>query len=94
MWLALLFFKQIYFLVTHRQLYYNVLHLYLLTDKSVIQLSAVSLNKLLIAVDRLLGIDKLVLYAVNEWAMDIKKTQLPSLLGGVGPMHSLVQLGM
>ncbi|XP_022099406.1 autophagy-related protein 2 homolog B-like isoform X2 [Acanthaster planci] len=40
----------------------------------------------------LLGIDKLILYAINEWANDIKKTQLPSLLGGVGPMHSLVQL--
>ncbi|XP_071797968.1 autophagy-related protein 2 homolog A-like isoform X2 [Asterias amurensis] len=40
----------------------------------------------------LLGIDKLILYAVNEWALDIKKTQLPSLLGGVGPMHSFVQL--
>ncbi|XP_038074084.1 autophagy-related protein 2 homolog A-like [Patiria miniata] len=40
----------------------------------------------------LLGVDKLILFAVNEWAMDIKKTQLPSLLGGVGPMHSLVQL--
>lgn len=31
-------------------------------------------------------------YALLEWLQDIKKNQLPSLLGGVGPMHSLVQL--
>ncbi|XP_071962999.1 autophagy-related protein 2 homolog A-like isoform X2 [Antedon mediterranea] len=40
----------------------------------------------------LLGVDKLVLHMINEWAHDIKKTQLPSILGGVGPMHSFVQL--
>lgn len=42
--------------------------------------------------DRLLGFDKLVSFAVNEWIQDIKKTQVPCLLGGVGPMHALVQL--
>lgn len=42
----------------------------------------------------LLGVDKLVNYCVQEWLKDIKKNQLPSLLGGVGPMHSLVQLCM
>ncbi|KAF5280262.1 hypothetical protein FQR65_LT03070 [Abscondita terminalis] len=40
----------------------------------------------------LLGIEKLVTYCLHEWLQDIKKNQLPSLLGGVGPMHSLVQL--
>nr|XP_033806767.1 autophagy-related protein 2 homolog B isoform X1 [Geotrypetes seraphini] len=40
----------------------------------------------------LLGVDKLFAYAVNEWLNDIKKNQLPGILGGVGPMHSLVQL--
>ncbi|KAK6635316.1 hypothetical protein RUM44_000567 [Polyplax serrata] len=40
----------------------------------------------------LLGFDKLVNFVLTEWAHDIKKNQLPSLLGGVGPMHSLVQL--
>lgn len=40
----------------------------------------------------LLGIDKLLNYAIQEWLNDIKKNQLPSLLGGVGPMHSLLQL--
>ncbi|XP_053331236.1 autophagy-related protein 2 homolog B [Spea bombifrons] len=40
----------------------------------------------------LLGVDKLFSYAINEWLMDIKKHQLPGILGGVGPMHSLVQL--
>ncbi|KAM4664267.1 autophagy-related protein 2 homolog B isoform 2-T2 [Discoglossus pictus] len=40
----------------------------------------------------LLGVDKLFAYALNEWLTDIKKNQLPGILGGVGPMHSLVQL--
>nr|DBA14499.1 TPA: hypothetical protein GDO54_005457 [Pyxicephalus adspersus] len=40
----------------------------------------------------LLGVDKLFSYAINEWLTDIKKSQLPGILGGVGPMHSLVQL--
>ncbi|KAH0569025.1 autophagy-related protein 2 homolog B [Cotesia glomerata] len=40
----------------------------------------------------LLGIDKLMAFILAEWLQDIKKNQLPSLLGGVGPMHSLVQL--
>lgn len=37
--------------------------------------------------------DKLFSYAISEWLNDIKKNQLPGILGGVGPMHSLVQLG-
>lgn len=41
----------------------------------------------------LLGVDKLFSYAITEWLNDIKKNQLPGILGGVGPMHSLVQLG-
>ncbi|KAF5283909.1 hypothetical protein FQA39_LY04729 [Lamprigera yunnana] len=40
----------------------------------------------------LLGVEKLVSYCLHEWLQDIKKNQLPSLLGGVGPMHSVVQL--
>uniref|UniRef100_F6WX03 Autophagy related 2B n=1 Tax=Equus caballus TaxID=9796 RepID=F6WX03_HORSE len=40
----------------------------------------------------LLGVDKLLSYAITEWLTDIKKNQLPGILGGVGPMHSLVQL--
>ncbi|XP_043255081.1 autophagy-related protein 2 homolog A [Colletes gigas] len=42
--------------------------------------------------DGLLGIDKLLTFLLSEWLQDIKKNQLPSVLGGVGPMHSLVQL--
>ena len=30
---------------------------------------------------------------VNEWTSDIK-SQLPKILGGVGPMHYLMQFGM
>lgn len=41
---------------------------------------------------RILGMDKLAAFLLNEWATDIKKNQLPSLLGGVGPMYSFVQL--
>lgn len=36
--------------------------------------------------------DKVLCYALNEWLQDIRKNQLPGLLGGVGPMHSVVQL--
>lgn len=41
---------------------------------------------------RILGMEKLAAFLLNEWAADIKKNQLPSLLGGVGPMYSFVQL--
>ncbi|XP_065221759.1 autophagy-related protein 2 homolog A [Planococcus citri] len=40
----------------------------------------------------ILGIDKLITHVLTEWLQDIKKNQLPSILGGVGPMYSLVQL--
>jgi len=42
---------------------------------------------------RLLGVDRVVAFALTEWLQDIKRNQLPSLLGGVGPLYSLVQLG-
>ncbi|XP_059810801.1 autophagy-related protein 2 homolog A [Hypanus sabinus] len=41
---------------------------------------------------RLLGVDKVINYALTEWLLDIRKNQLPGILGGVGPMHSVVQL--
>ncbi|OTF77135.1 hypothetical protein BLA29_010783 [Euroglyphus maynei] len=40
----------------------------------------------------LLGIDKVIQFAIEEWGRDIKRNQLPSILGGVGPMHSFIQL--
>ncbi|XP_075401574.1 autophagy-related protein 2 homolog A isoform X2 [Tenrec ecaudatus] len=40
----------------------------------------------------LLGVEKVLGYALNEWLQDIRKNQLPGLLAGVGPMHSVVQL--
>ncbi|KAH9422374.1 Autophagy protein [Dermatophagoides pteronyssinus] len=40
----------------------------------------------------LLGLDKVIQYAIEEWGRDIKRNQLPSILGGVGPMHSFIQL--
>lgn len=40
----------------------------------------------------LLGFDRVINFALAEWLNDIKRTQLPSILGGVGPVHSFVQL--
>lgn len=40
----------------------------------------------------LLGVDRVVNYALSEWLADIKGTQLPGILGGVGPVHSFLQL--
>ena len=40
----------------------------------------------------LLGTDKILSYALNEWLMDIKTNQIPGILGGVGPTYSFVQL--
>ena len=41
----------------------------------------------------LLGIDRVLLYALDEWRKDIKRNQLPNILGSVGPMQSILQLG-
>lgn len=40
----------------------------------------------------LLGLEKLIHWALHEWLSDIKRHQLPGLLSGIGPMHSLLQL--
>ncbi|XP_044263557.1 autophagy-related protein 2 homolog A isoform X3 [Tribolium madens] len=40
----------------------------------------------------LLGFEKLMMFLIKEWVNDIKKNQIPSLLVGVGPMYSFVQL--
>lgn len=40
----------------------------------------------------ILGVDKLIKFLIQEWLQDIKKRQLPKILGGVGPMYSVVQL--
>ncbi|XP_028410274.1 autophagy-related protein 2 homolog B-like [Dendronephthya gigantea] len=40
----------------------------------------------------LMGFDRVLSYVLNEWANDIKKRQIPGILGGVGPTYSLVQL--
>lgn len=39
-----------------------------------------------------LGLEKLVKLILQTWLNDIKKRQLPKILGGVGPMHSFIQL--
>lgn len=40
----------------------------------------------------ILGVDKLINFLIQEWLQDIKKRQLPKILGGVGPMNSFIQL--
>lgn len=40
----------------------------------------------------LLGVDKLISYILQEWLNDIRRNQLRSILGGVGPTYSLLQL--
>lgn len=40
----------------------------------------------------LLGMDRVINYALSEWLADIRSTQLPRILGGVGPVHSFLQL--
>jgi len=40
----------------------------------------------------LLGFDKVVNYAVNEWLVDIRRNQVYSIMGGVSPVHTLLQV--
>lgn len=40
----------------------------------------------------LLGFDKLIKYACDQWVHDITKNQIPSLISGVGPMNALFKL--
>eukprot|EP00116_Pleurobrachia_bachei_P012506 sb/3472768/ len=39
----------------------------------------------------ILGYNKLIEWTVMQWVNDIKSSQLSSILGGVGPMHSFIQ---
>ena len=41
----------------------------------------------------LLGYGKCVNYAVDDWVNDIKKTQIPNVIGSFGPITSLVEIG-
>ncbi|XP_029634311.1 autophagy-related protein 2 homolog B isoform X1 [Octopus sinensis] len=40
----------------------------------------------------LLGIQRVLVSMLTDWLDDIKKNQIPRILGGVGPIHSVVQL--
>ena len=42
--------------------------------------------------NRVKGWDRLLSQVVSEWTGDVK-SQLPKILGGVGPMHYLMQFG-
>lgn len=63
----------------------------LLMGLGQLQFSEITLKKISYR-HGILGVDKLVQFLVQEWLRDIKKRQLPKILGGVGPMYSLVQL--
>lgn len=41
---------------------------------------------------RLLGLGKVLSFAVTEWLRDIRCHQLPGLLGGVAPVHAVLRL--
>lgn len=41
----------------------------------------------------ILGVDRVIQYALMEWFDDIKKKQIPSIIGSIGPMNSVRQLG-
>ena len=38
------------------------------------------------------GVDKLLTLLITDWLADIRQNQIPAILGGVGPMHSFLQL--
>lgn len=40
----------------------------------------------------LLGVDKLLNHLLKEWLNDIRRSQLPKILSGVGPTYAFVQL--
>lgn len=42
---------------------------------------------------RLLGGEKVLSFCLDKWLEDIKVNQLPTILGGFGPLHAFVQLG-
>ena len=41
----------------------------------------------------LLGSEKVLSFCLDKWLEDIKVNQLPTILGGFGPLHAFVQLG-
>uniref|UniRef100_A0A5S6QFN4 Autophagy-related protein 2 n=1 Tax=Trichuris muris TaxID=70415 RepID=A0A5S6QFN4_TRIMR len=40
----------------------------------------------------LLGVEKVILYALNEWLTDIRQNQLLSIVGSVGPLHNISEI--
>ena len=40
----------------------------------------------------ILGVDRLFTLLITEWLADIRQNQIPNILGGVGPMYSVLQL--
>ena len=42
----------------------------------------------------ILSVDKLLKLCIEEWKRDIIRSQIPSILGGVGPLNSFVQFCM
>ena len=63
----------------------------LLTGLTSLNCSELTLKKVCYR-DGVSGIDKLVTLLVTDWLTDIRQNQIPQILGGVGPMHSVLQL--
>ena len=40
----------------------------------------------------IVGVDRLLTLLITEWLTDIRQSQIPNILGGVGPMYSVLQL--
>lgn len=40
----------------------------------------------------ILGVDRVVQFALTEWFEDIKRNQIPRIIGSIGPLNSVRQL--
>jgi len=62
----------------------------LLSGLTQLNCSLLTLKEL--RLERVAGTHRLLAHIVREWSDDIKNNQIPRFLGGVGPMHSVLQL--
>lgn len=63
----------------------------LLTGLTSLNCSELTLKKVCYR-NGIVGLEKLFTLLVTDWLTDIRQNQIPQILGGVGPMHSVLQL--
>ena len=63
----------------------------LLTGLTSLNCSELTLKKVYYR-NGIAGLDKLLTLLITDWLADIRQNQIPQILGGVGPMHSVLQL--